>query len=465
MRIFFTYYFVIMLSLDFIRSNTEKLKKVIASGRSDPKRADVDKWLKLDKQRKMLLQKLEDLNKQKKDLAKNIQTGENIDAIRLKGKQLKMDAHGVEKKLKDISKQWQEIMNWFPNIPINDSAMPPGESEKDNVVLKAWIPEKGYIDEANLKGPFENSSLMPDFPIHAESSEFKPKHHLQLGETLNIIDNKQAAKVSGTRFTYLLGDLVLLQNALHQYFLKMLIVKGFKPIIPPLLVKHRSLYGTSHFPEGKDQVYKIESDYVEDNQELYLVGSSEPTNFSYFMDKVLDTKDLPVKIFAYTPCFRSEAGSWGKDTKGIKRMHQFDKIEMNVVCKPDQSDKMFNELAAINEALLQKLEIPYQIVLKCTGDAGYHASAKQIDPEAWLSGQKEFMEVMTATNATDFQARRLNIKYTTEEGKKEFVHTLNDTGIAMGRMLIAIMDNYQQADGTIKVPEVLQEYMGKKYIC
>ncbi len=182
------------------------------------------------------------------------------------------------------------------------------------------------------------------------------------------------------------------------------------------------------------------------------------------MDRIIDKNKLPFKLFAYAPAFRSEAGSWGKDTKGIKRMHQFDKIEMNSICTPEQSEEIFNEFLSINEWLLQTLELPYQLAQKCTGDAGYLASAMQIDPEVWCPGQNSFMEVMTDTNATDYQARRLNIKYRDEDGNVKLVHTVNDTGVAMGRILISIIENYQQRDGSIKVPTALCELMGKEYI-
>jgi seryl-tRNA synthetase len=221
------------------------------------------------------------------------------------------------------------------------------------------------------------------------------------------------------------------------------------------------LFGTSHFPEGRDQVYEIKTDNVEETLPLFLVGSSEPANFSYFMDRTVDLDEMPIKVFASTPCFRSEAGSWGKDVKGIKRVHQFDKIEMNAVCTEEQSAAVFAEFGEINEWLLQQLQLPYRIVDKCTGDAGYLATHRQRDVEVWMSGSREYMEVMTDTNTTDYQARRLNIRYRGEDDNVRFVHTVNDTGCAMGRMLIAIMDNYQQADGSVKVPEVLRAYMGR----
>lgn len=446
-----------MIDINFIRQNPDKLKAIINGGRSNPQKANVDLWLELDQKRRELLTKQEKLNRQKNELAQLGKQGGNIEEIRTKGQELKEEGKELEEMIRDITVQWQEILDWMPNIPVSEDDMPFGKGEPDNLVIKAWLPASGYLDiTQDLESTAEH---MPPKVIHS-TDEFEPKHHLDLGEALGVIDNEQGAKVSGSRFTYLIGDIVLIQYAIQQLLFSHLIKNGFKPIISPLLVKERTLYGTSHFPEGRDQVYKIESNNIEDNQELYLVGSSEPSNFSFFMDKTLDEKQLPYKVFAYTPCFRSEAGSWGRDTKGIKRLHQFDKIEMNVVCTSEQSDTIYDELLAINEWLLQELKLPYRIVQKCTGDAGYHASAKQADPEVWLSGQQEFMEVMTDTNTTDFQARRLNIRYQDKDGKKHFAHTLNDTGVAMGRMLIAIMDNYQQADGSIQVPEALRPYMG-----
>jgi len=450
-----------MLDPKLIRENSQLVKDVISAGRGNPDKANIDRWLELDQQRKSTLQELEELNHQRNELSKVGKQGGNIDEVRAEAQLLKKSIAKLEDTNNSIEREWQEILDWTPNIPLID--MPVGQGEDDNVVIKAWIPRTGYLQEDKLGKAPDTAKSMPKKLIHTEQ-DFTPKHHLDIGETLGIIDTKQSAKVSGSRFSYLLGDAVLLQYALQQMLFSELLNRGFMPVVPPLLVKYRSLYGTSHFPEGLDQVYKIDSEHVEDNQELYLVGSAEPTNFSYFMDKTLDEDSLPRKVFAMTTCFRSEAGSWGKDTKGIKRVHQFDKIEMNVVCTPEQSSDIFDELLSINEWILQELGLPYHLVLKCTGDAGYLASAKQVDPEVWLSGQQEFMEVATDTNTTDYQARRLNIKYKTKDGSKEYVHTVNDTGIAMGRMIIAIIDNYQQADGTIKVPKALEMYMGKSSI-
>lgn len=450
-----------MIDINFIRENPERVKEIVKK-RSDPEKADIDKWLLLDTNRVSLIKRIDEVNHQKNKLAK-LGANEQVEENRSKSKELKKQGKDLEKSLREVTKEWQEVLDWIPNIPFED--MPEGEGEEDNAIIKAWTPENGYIKEAVCKkARGVTEKLMPDFPIHAEEKDFQPKHHQEIGEKLGIIDKAQAAKVSGTRFTYLIGDLVLMQYAIERFVMDALIEKGFTPIVPPILVKSKALYGSSHFPESIDQIYAIQTDYVEDNNQLYLLGSTEPANFAYYMDKVLDEKELPVKLVAYAPAFRSEVGSWGKDTKGIKRLHQFDKIEMDVVCTPEQSEKIFDELLNINEWLLQELKLPYQLALKCFGDAGYHASAKQVDPEIWLAGQKEFMEMGTDTNATDFQARRLNIKYKDKDGKKRYVHTVNDTGVAMGRILIAILDHYQQKDGSILVPEVLRDYMGKDRI-
>jgi seryl-tRNA synthetase len=363
----------------------------------------------------------------------------------------------LEQEMSTITDEWQQILDWFPNWPHPD--MPHGMGEEDNVEEKAWIPGQGYLSADKLGTGEDSAQYMPQFPVHGDG-EFKAAHHSELGVQLGGVDTLQASQVSGSRFAYLRGDVSRMQYALSRLLIDELLRRGYEMLIPPLLVRERALYGTSHFPEGRDQVYAINGDNVEDGTQLFLVGSSEPTNFSYFMERTLDAEQLPIKIFAYTPCFRSEAGSWGKDVKGIKRVHQFDKLEMNAVCLPEQSEALYAEFAEINEWLLQQVQIPYRIVDKCTGDAGYLASHHQRDMEAWLSGSREYMEVMTDTNTTDYQARRLNIRFKGKDARG-YCHTVNDTGAAMGRLLIAIMDNYQQSDGSVKVPEVLQGVVGK----
>ena len=449
-----------MIDVREIRANPERLREIIRLRKVDTTKADLERWLELDARRRHLQSTLEELNAEKKKLARLGKT--DADSARIRGQELRQKSRELEEEIAHITQEWQAILDWFPNWSHPD--MPKGEGEADNVEESAWIPGIGYLHPSQLGKGAHTSPLMPQKPCHADASDFTPLHHAELGQKLGGIDIAQGGKVSGSRFVYLLGDIALMQLALHQLVVEKLLREGYQPMIPPLLVRERSLYGTSHFPEGREQVYAIERHNVEEGYQLFLVGSSEPANFSYFMDRTLDETELPVKIFAATPCFRSEAGSWGKDVKGIKRVHQFDKIEINAVCTPEQSMDIYEEFRGINEWLLQTLELPYHIVDKCTSDAGYLATHRQRDVEVWLSGTREFMEVMTNTNTSDYQARRLNIRYKSANGGSRFCHTVNDTCCAMGRMLIAIIDNYQQKDGSVKVPEVLRPMMKKDSI-
>jgi len=445
-----------MLDIKFIRQNADKVKQ---GAKNKGIEVDIDRLLQLDQMRRDFLQQTEDLRAKQNKLSKTKPDSQTIKELQ----QLKLKLKGLEQNFNDIEAEYKDLLLLVPNIP--SDKMPVGKGEDDNPVLRAWRPDKGYLAEKKLKHPKDTVKLMPELPLHSGDKKFKPKHHIELGVELDLIDNEQSAKVSGSRFCYLKNEAVLMQYGLLDIMMKKLIKTGFKPMIVPLLVKADALYGTSHFPGDQEQVYKIEKENVEENQQLYLVGSSEPSLFAYYMDKILNEADLPQKMFAYSSCFRSEVGSWGRDVRGIKRVHQFDKLEMDVVCSPEQSDQIYEELLAINEWLLQQLELPYHLVNKCSGDAGYYATHYQCDPEVWLPGQGEFMEVMTDTNTSDYQARRLNIKYIDKKtGEKKYCHTVNDTGVAMGRMLIAIIDNYQQADGSVKVPKILQSYVGKERI-
>jgi seryl-tRNA synthetase len=422
----------------------------------DPVKADVDRWLELDERRRALQTEIDGINVEKKQIAGLGRT--DPDAARQKGQELRERSRELDEAFAAVNEEQAGIVEWFPNWI--DEGMPEGRGEEDNVELCAWVPVSGYLGADKLGKANDSAPHMPQSPVHAEGG-FEPLHYTELGERLGGVDTLQGGKVSGSRFAYILGDIALMQMAINRLLTDELVRRGYTPIMPPLLVRERSLFGTSHFPEGRDQVYEIKTENVEEPLPLFLVGSSEPANFSYFMDRTLDLSDLPIKMFASTPCFRSEAGSWGKDVKGIKRVHQFDKIEMNAVCTAEQSVEVYREFGEINEWLLQQLQLPYRIVDKCTGDAGYLATYRQRDVEVWMSGSREYMEVMTDTNTTEYQARRLNIRYRGEDGNLRFAHTVNDTGCAMGRMLIAIMDNYQQADGSVLVPDVLVPVMGK----
>jgi seryl-tRNA synthetase len=444
-----------------IRQDPERLKEIVRLRKVDPARADVDRWLTLDARRREIQLAIDELNARKKQIASIGK--KDPDAAREQGQALREELRGKEEALAGVTRDWDALMEWFPNWIARD--MPQGKGDQDNVEEAAWIPGRGYLEPASLGRGSEGSARhMPRAPLGADGQQFEPLHYSDLGERLGGIDTAQGGKVSGSRFAYILGDIALLQIGIQRLLTDELIRREYSPIIPPLLVRERSLYGTSHFPEQRDQVYEIRTDNVEEPLPLFLVGSSEPTNFSYFMDRVLEVDTLPQRIFAATPCFRSEAGSWGKDVRGIKRVHQFDKIEMNAVCTEAQSGAIYEEFREINEWLLQQIGLPYRIVDKCTGDAGYLATFRQRDLEVWMSGLGEFMELMTDTHTSEYQARRLNIRYRAPEGGLRFCHTVNDTGCAMGRMLIAILDNYQTADGSVRVPEVLRPAVGKELL-
>jgi len=450
-----------MIDPKLIRENPERIKQIINSGRGNAQKANIDRWLELDKMRLDLKQAIEAYNHKRNEISKIGST--NPEEAKRLAQELKSeyDINTLNTEIAAIENEWNEIAAWIPNIPL-EGLMPLGKGEEDNLVLKVWTPNKGYENIEPYIYSEGSARFMPKGIIHSDKPEMPGIHHLDLGEALGVINNQQGAHVAGTRFTYIIEDLALLQYALQQFMFEKLIKEGFKLIVPPLLVKEKVVYGTSHFPEQKDQIYKIENEFLEDNNQLYLLGSSEPSNFALYMDRVIEEEKLPYKMFSYTPCFRSEVGSWGRDVRGIKRVHQFDKIEMDVICKPEESNQVFDYLLGINEWILQNLKLPYQLVQKSTGDAGYLASASQVDPEVWLSAQQTFMEIGTDTNATDYQARRMNIKIKRADGSTELAHTVNDTAIPMGRMLIAIIENYQQSDGTVKIPEILMPYFGNK---
>lgn len=433
-----------MLDIKFIRENKEAVKENIKNRKAV---ADVDQILALDNQRLALIgqidaqrHELKKSSKQKPDPEKITQLRELSNSIKVQETEL----HKVESELKSAA-------SFVPNM--SSPSMPIGQSEDDNVEVVTWLPDEGYVEKSKLGKGNHSAQFMPKLP-------FEGKHHQEVGEALGVIDMKQGAKVSGSRFTYIADGGVRLENALVQLLSQELLAKNFIWMDPPVMVKEPILFGTSHLPEGRDQVYQISSENVEEGQALFLVGSSEPSLFGYGMDRVFAREQLPLKMFAVTPCFRSEVGSWGKDVRGIKRVHQFNKLEMDVICVPEDSVKVFEELRGYNEWLLQKLQIPYRVIHKCTADCGYLATYDQYDVEVWMPSQQEFMETMTDTLATDFQARRFNIRYVDSEGNRQFVHTVNNTGVALGRMVAAILDNFQQEDGSVVVPEILRPWVG-----
>ena len=407
-----------MLDITYIRENPEKVKE------GCEKRGvacDVSRILELDEKKREFLQKIETLKALQNKLGKK-----DIE----KAREVKDAIKELEPQLQELEGGLQSLLTLVPNMPQDD--VPVGD-EGANVVLR----QNGKI---------------PTF-------DFEPKDHLELGESLDAIDVKRAAKVSGSRFGYLKGDLALLEFALVAFATKTAVKEGFIPIIPPVFVRGEVMQAMGYVDTPEDLAER----YFFEKEGLFLVGTAEQSVGPMHAGETFQEKDLPRRYIAFSTCFREEAGSYGKDTKGILRVHQFDKVEMFSFAHSEKSKEEHQSLVSLEEKLWQALEIPYQVVQLATGDMA-RPSASTIDIEAWLPGQGKYREVSSASNTTDFQARRLNIRFKAKDGKPEYVHMLNATAFAIGRTLIAILENYQQKDGSIKIPKVLQEYVGKKKI-
>jgi len=412
-----------MLDLKFIRENPDKVKEGI---RQKQVKVDIDKLLEVDKKHRELLQQVEELRAEQNKLSAKKKMKEEK---REQAKEIKDKIKSLEPELEKAEKELEELMKQMPNLPLAE--VPEGKDENENKVLR----EEGKKPKFN----------------------FKAKDYLEIAEKLDLIGIERAAKVSGTRFSYLKGEAVLLEFALVQLALDVLVKEGFVPVVPPVMLKAKAMAGMGYLDRGADEVYYLERD------DLYLVGTSEQSIGVMHMDEILKEKELPKRYVGFSTCFRREAGAYGKDTRGILRVHQFDKVEMFSFCHPDKSKEEHQLILSLQEKLMQLLKIPYRVVQMCTGDLGDPAAAK-FDLEAWLPGEETYRETHSTSNCTDFQARRLNIRFRQEKGKQElrFVHTLNGTAYAIGRTLIAIIENYQQKDGSIEVPAALKKYLGGK---
>lgn len=425
-----------MLDIKFIRENPEKVKQNILNRQVDPKKADVDKLLLLDARKVELEREIEKVRAARNKLAKEHKAGTEAE-----GRKLKEGLKVLEEELSIVALDWQNAMDWMPNV-VSDK-MPIGDSSADNLEIKAW--------------PTKNPRPKLDF---------RPQHYHDLMVNLDLVDMEKAAKNSGSRFYYLKNEAVLLQFALFNYALETLVKKGFTPITTPDLVKYHPLYGTGYFPSESTQIYKMyDEDKLEDKEALYLVGTSEQAIVAYHADEVIDIDDdNPLRYVGYSECFRSEAGSWGKDTKGIKRVHQFAKVEMIYFTTPETSEKYMHEALKIEEDFLQDLKLPYHVIDMCTGDVGL-ATYRKFDVETWLPSQQEYCETMSNSDLAAYHSRRLNIKYQDKKtGEKRFVHTISATAITNTRPILAIVDNYQNPDGTVTIPEVLRKFVGKTKI-
>jgi seryl-tRNA synthetase len=414
-----------MLDINLVRNNPDLVKKGIAAKNANPKL--VDDFLALDEKWRALTKNFDDLRAEQKKLgeAKKIKEAKTI----------KEEIQKIETELKQIEIERQEILWKLPNLPLSDVLI--GKDESQNVVLR----EIGEKPKFFAKGGFQ------------------PKNYLELAERLDLIDVERAAKVSGSRFGYLKNQAAILEFALVKFVLDNLVPEGFIPIVPPVMIKEEMMKGMGYIDSEKER----EERYFLNKDKLYLVGTSEQSIGPMYADEILEEKKLPKRFIAFSTCFRREAGSYGKDTKGILRVHQFDKVEMFSFCHPEKSIEEHQFLLSMEEKLMQLLKIPYRVVQICTGDLGTPVAAK-FDIEAWLPGQNRYWETHSTSNCTDFQARRLNIKYKFKTQnlklKTDYVHTLNGTAFAIGRILIAIIENYQTKKGTIKIPEVLVKYTG-----
>ncbi len=414
-----------MIDPKFIRDNPQKVKEACKNKRIN---VDIDGLLDMDKKRRELLQSVEEIRAKKNEASDKI-TKSKLDSekkgIILKMKELDKKGERIEKSLKILTEEFDDFMSQIPNIPFDD--VPVGKDDTENVVLRK-VGEKPKFD-------------------------FKFKDYLEIAENLDLIDIKRAAKTSGSRFGFIKREAVLLEFALINFVFENLIKEGFTPVIPPVMLKEEMARGTGYFEAGdKKEAYFL----PEDN--LYLIGTSEQSLLAMHADEILEAKDLPKRYLGFSTCFRREAGAYGKDTKGILRVHQFDKIEMLSFCQPSKSKEEHNFFLSLEEKLMKSLNISYQVVNICTGDLGRPAAAK-FDIEVWIPSENRYRETHSTSNCTDFQSRRLNIRYREKDGKLNFVHTLNGTAFAIGRILIGIIENYQQKDGSILIPEVLQKYL------
>ncbi|MCJ7804394.1 serine--tRNA ligase [Patescibacteria group bacterium] len=407
-----------MLDINFIKENQEKVKKGVKDKGYDSKL--VDRVLAVDKTRRGLIGKTENLRAERNKLGK--------DDI-AKGKKIKEELKKLEPELNKVELELKELLYQIPNLPAAD--VPVGKDEKENVEIKKWGEPKKFA--------------------------FQPKAHFELGETLDVIDTQRGSKVSGTRFGYLKNEAAILEFALINLAFETLLKEGFSPVITPAMISLESMAGMGYLEHGgQENMYLLEKD------KMVLVGTAEQAIGPMYKDEMLLEKELPKRYVGFSSCFRREAGSYGKDTKGIFRVHQFNKVEMLSFTKPEDSDKEHEYLLSLEEKLMQRLELSYRVVKMCSGDLG-HPAARKYDIEAWFPSEKSYRETHSVSTCTDYQARRLNIKFRTKDGKIEFVHMLNGTAFSE-RPILAILENYQQKDGSVEVPKALQKYTGFKKI-
>ena len=419
-----------MLDIRLIRTEPDKVKAALARRKMD---IDIDKLLELDKQKREILYQVEQIKAKQNEVSKKIpamkKAGEDVAPIFAEMKELSETIKADDEKVKELDVLIDDIMYSIPNIP-NDE-VPDGDTDEDNVEIRKFMEPTQF--------------------------DFEPKAHWDVGANLDILDAERAAKVTGARFTYYKGLGSRLERAIINFFLDTHTEEsGYTEIFPPYMVHRRSMVGTGQLPKFEEDAFKVAG------SEYFLIPTAEVPVTNMYRDEVLDAADLPVKHVAYSACFRAEAGSAGRDTRGLIRQHQFNKVELVKFADPENSYEELEKLTRDAEKVLQLLKIPYRVVKICVGDLGFTA-AKKYDIEVWMPSYNRYVEISSCSNFEDFQARRANIKF--KRGPKEkaqYVHTLNGSGVAIGRTVAAILENYQNADGSVTIPDVLVPYMGGK---
>jgi seryl-tRNA synthetase len=417
-----------MLDIKFIRDNRDIVERMLEQRGYD---MELQTILALDQQRREAIQEVESLKHERKVVSDQVaqmkKKGEDASQIISRMRQVSQRIKELDGKLSEAEDEIHKSLLLIPNVP--HESVPVGKDENDNPVVKRW----GEISQFS----------------------FTPKPHWELGESLGILDFERAAKITGARFTLYWGLGARLERALINFMLDLHTTKhGYVELLPPFLVNSLAMTGTGQLPKFKEDLFKLE------DWDYYLVPTAEVPVTNIFMNEILEEEDLPLLYTAYTPCFRSEAGSYGKDTRGLIRQHQFNKVEMVKFTTPEQSYDELESLLLDAEEVLQKLELPYRVVTLCTGDLGFSA-AKTYDIEVWIPGQQAFREISSCSNFGDFQTRRANIRYRPKDKKKiAYPYTLNGSGLAVGRTLVAIIENWQQEDGSVVIPPALRNYMG-----
>lgn len=426
-----------MLDLEFVRKNVDLVRDAISK---KGLKVDIDEFIKIDQKRKDLVAEVDSLRKRQNEFNKKVVSlkDKERDLAITDMKVLSNDLKKIEGEMKAVDSQWLGLSLQLPNIPSEDT--PIGKDDSENKVVETWGEPRNF-----------------DFTI---------KSHIELGEQLNLVDFNKGVKISGFRGYYLKNEAAVLHLAVLNYAISKLRSKGFEFMVTPTILKDFAFVGSGHFPFGKDDVYELantgkDAEGNEIGDHLYLAGTSEPSLLAYFSDTVLEEKDLPVKVCGFSQCYRNEVGSYGKDAKGLYRIHEFMKVEQVILCKAEikESDDWLEYLRGVSQEILKDLKLPHRVLQICTGDMGA-GKRKMYDIETWMPSRDGYGETHSDSNLTDWQSRRLNIKYKTEDGQKRYVYALNNTAIASPRILIAILENYQNADGTIDVPEVLRPLCG-----